>query len=291
LLLTSGDSECTLLADIGGALGSWRVGEQDMLRRATSRAILAGDPLGLASFPLVPFSNRIGNGEFDWRGRHVALARNFLPEPHAIHGVGWTRAWTVSNVSTSAVTLTLAHAPDVFWPWAFEARQRIILEQERLTLSLSVRNLAGRAVPLAFGHHPYFDAVGAVMTFDADNVWMTGADGLPSNSTIPDGRFDFSAPRPIQGRTIDQCFGGVRGDTRIFWRGRKYGLVINSNPQLEAAVIYAPEGGDFFCFEPVPHINNALNLPGHAPAMPIVEAGAAFEVDLCFTAVANPIPV
>ncbi len=288
LTLTSGEGQCTILPEIGGSLSSWRVGTQDMLRRATQSAISARDPRGLASFPLVPFSNRIGHGEFNWNGVPIRLARNFLPEPHPLHGVGWSRTWIVSDFSDSAATLTLTQAPDAFWPWAFEARQRIVLEEGKLTLSLSVRNLAAQAVPLAFGHHPYFDAADAALSFEADRVWMTGSDGLPNKPVVPEGPFDFSSSQLVQGRLIDHSYAGVKGDALITWRGRKYGLVIKSNPQLSAAVVYIPEGGDSFCFEPVPHINNALNLPGHMPAMPVIEPGAQFEVEISFVAIARP---
>jgi aldose 1-epimerase len=285
LTLTNGDSVCTLLPEVGGGLGSWRIGDQNMLRSASESAIAARNPLGLATFPLVPFSNRIGHGVFEWGGEPMALAKNFPPEPHSLHGVGWERTWGVETRSDSAATLTLVHRPDAYWPWPFEARQVVSLEERALILSLSVRNLAALAVPLAFGHHPYFDADGATLTFAAQRVWMTGCDGLPSEPVHPIDQFDFSTSALIARRDIDHCYAGITGAARIVWAGRRFGLEVKSTPQLGAAVVYVPKGGDAFCFEPVPHINNALNLPGHAPAMPVIEAGAQFEVEITFNAV------
>jgi galactose mutarotase-like enzyme len=48
-----------------------------------------------------------------------------------------------------------------------------------------------------------------------------------------------------------------------------------------------PDGADGFCFEPVPHINNALNLVDREPAMPIVAPGKAFNASVRFRAVAR----
>ena len=80
---------------------------------------------------------------------------------------------------------------------------------------------------------------------------------------------------------------GVSGPVQISWVGRPLRLEIGSN--LPAAVVYVPKGGDSFCFEPVPHINNALNLPGHAPAMPIIAPGERFEAEIDFKVVSlNP---
>jgi aldose 1-epimerase len=286
MTLTNGDSICTILPEIGGGLSNWRIGDQDMFRCATQSAMAARDPLGLATFPLVPFSNRIGNGMFDWNGETIAIEKNFAPEPHAIHGVGWKRAWRVERHSDSSVTLILSHSPDANWPWAFEARQVVTLDKTGLTLALSARNLSAQAVPLAFGHHPYFDVAGATMAFAAERMWTTGSDGLPSGTVKPDGQFDFSLPQPVKGRDIDHCYAGIAGRARITWSGRRFALEVTSTPPMAAAVVYIPKGGDAFCFEPVPHITNALNLPDHVPAMPVVGAGAQFEAKIVFDAIA-----
>ena len=53
---------------------------------------------------------------------------------------------------------------------------------------------------------------------------------------------------------------------------------------MEAAVVYVPKGEAFFCFEPVPHIVNALNSPNYRPQMPLVAPGARFESSIQFKA-------
>lgn len=286
LTIGSAGSVCTVYPKLGGSLGGWVVAGQAMLRTTGTKAILAGDPLGMASFPLVPFSNRIGNGRFKWSGATVALARNFLPEPHAIHGIGWQRAWTVADHANDALTLTLAHAGDDSWPWPFDAEQRITVAHRRLTLALSVCNRAAQPVPLAFGHHPYFDQAGATLQFAADRVWMAGDDALPIRPQAPAGDFDFRAPAAVAGRSIDNCYAGVAGPVRIDWTGRPLALAITASPRLPAAVVYIDPDADSFCFEPVPHINNALNLPGHAPAMPIMAPDQWFRATIDLRAVA-----
>jgi aldose 1-epimerase len=256
-----------------------------MLRAASPDAIRRLDPLGLSTFPLVPYSNRVANTAFDWEGHKISLAPNFYPELHPIHGVGWQRQWAIERADDTSATIMIVHVPDKDWPWAFEARQSFILAPHALTIKLSVRNCANQRVPLAFGHHPYFEAAGASLQFDAEQVWMIGDDGLPSAPVAPAGQFDFATIGAVQGRNIDHCYAGVSGCTRIEWTGRPFGLELSSSPQMEAAVIYIPIGGDAFCFEPVPHINNALHLPGHAPTMPVVDVGGVFETTIEMKAV------
>ncbi len=254
-----------------------------MLRSASAAAVASGDRLGLASFPLVPYSNRIGLAAFRHRGEQIALTPNFPPEPHAIHGTGWEDCWMVASHSSDALVLSLDHSSDERWPWAFRAEQRISVAGDRLSLHLSATNLADRPVPLAFGHHPYFDSAGAVLQFDARQVWQNGADMLPTRlADIADG-LDFSTAAAVAGRTVDHCYSEWEGSARIVWQDRSRALHIASD--LPAATVYIPPNSDFFCFEPVPHSNDALNRADAAPAMPALAPGAAFTAQITFQAV------
>ncbi len=280
--LRCGTAVCDVYPALGGSIGRWSIGDQAMLRTASAAAIAQGNMLGMASFPLVPYSNRIGHAQFAWGGETITLARNFPPEPHAIHGLGWQRAWLVTAQQEDRLTLTLQCAAGPDWPWPFSAEQQIILGADRLTLRLSATNEADRPVPLAFGHHPYFDADGATLAFFADRVWMTGDDALPTIAVEPANAFDFAGGAPVQGRAIDHCYAGVTEPAQIGWSGRPLALAVTSD--LPAAIVYIPHHGDAFCVEPVPHINNALNLPGHTPAMPVIAPGETFETVIIFEA-------
>ncbi|MDZ7588823.1 MAG: hypothetical protein U5J78_06720 [Parasphingorhabdus sp.] len=153
----------------GGSIIRWTVDGQDMMRRSNEVAIASTDPLQLASFPLVPYSNRIGHCRFDqWQTMHVKL--NFPPEAHAIHGIGWKRAWAARTTTANMCELTIVHAADENWPWAFSASQRITLNHGALHMELSATNLEDKAYPLGFGHHPYFDAEGATLQFNAASM-------------------------------------------------------------------------------------------------------------------------
>jgi aldose 1-epimerase len=276
LTLTHGADRCDLVPRACGSITGWTVEGQPMLRTASAVSIAARDPFGMASFPLVPFSNRIGNGTFEWDGKFITLPRNFPPEPHAVHGVGFARPWRCIARTSDSALLTLIHQPDADWPWAFEARQRITIAQRELKLDLTAVNLAPRAVPLAFGHHPYFPKAGARLSFHARGVWLVGDDGLPSERVKPFGKFDFSRPTCVEGSEIDHCFTGWTGPARVEWPDKPWALEISGSPALPSAVVFIRNGDDGFCFEPVPHINNALNLPDREPAMPVVAPGKSF---------------
>jgi aldose 1-epimerase len=280
--IADGDSLCRVAPGLGGSIVSWTVAGQPMLRTASKEAITQGNRLGLSSFPLVPYSNRIGNGRFNWRGKQIQLTPNFAPEPHAIHGTGWEDRWQVESHCPSKISLTLDHRGGARWPWPFAARQQLIVHSDGLTLAMSVENRAVEPAPLAFGHHPYFDKAGASLSFAAKRVWMNGENMLPTQAVVPAGPLDFSTTVWLGRHEVDHCYAGWDGRARIVWRGRLLGLDITSD--MSAAIVYIPALGSSFCFEPVPHVNNALNLPNADPGMPVIEAGGTFRSNIKLTA-------
>jgi aldose 1-epimerase len=284
LTLTSGDGRCEVIPTLGGSISAWTVGGQPMMRTAGSTSIAAGDPYGMASFPLVPYSNRIGNGRFEWDGREVALARNFFPEPHSIHGVGFEVPWTVRARAADRLVLGLVHRASAAWPWPFEAEQIISLADGVLTLVLRAVNLADRPVPLSFGHHPYFPREGASLQFNAQGVWLMSDDGLPSLLVKPFDKFDYGAMMPVSRGDIDHCFTGWDGAATIGWNHQPRALQISASAELSTAVVCIRSHLDGFCFEPVPHGIDALNRRKDS-SMPVIEPGASFDSRIEFRAV------
>jgi aldose 1-epimerase len=280
--ISNGESHCLIKPQLGASIVQWTVGNQDMLRRSDDKGLQGDDPRNLASFPLVPFSNRIGFGRFTWAGEDMQLDANFLPEPHAIHGTGWRAAWDVIQQCDDSVTLTYSHSISGGWHWPFEAKQHIVVTADGLMMQLSARNLFDRPVPLAFGHHPYFDSAGATLHFNASQIWHTGQDGLPDQATEPSGQYDFANGDPVAGRALDNGYSGWDGKAQIHWQDRP--LMLEVAADMKAAVVFIPKAEDYFCFEPVPHIINALNMLGHDPQMPVIEPGELFETSICFTA-------
>jgi len=282
LSLAHGADCCSVIPEIGGSIGAWTINGQAMLRRASASSIAARDPLGMASFPLVPYSNRIAHGEFEWKGRRVRLEQNFPPEPYSIHGVGYRRPWRVDALTKDSVELALSHLPDPDWPWAFEARQRIRLREGLLQLDLRVANLADHPAPLGFGHHPYFPKRGARLTFRSEGVWLVDRGGLPTERVAPSGAYDYSRGLHVEHQQIDNCFSEWSGSAHVEWDGQPLALEIIGSQDLPHAVVYSSAELEDFCFEPVPHVNNAINRPDQRSHMPIVEPGEAFSASIRF---------
>ena len=264
LTLRSGESSLVLAPEIGGAIVGWTFGTVPVMRRPWPDAIVSGNVRGLACFPLVPFSNRIAYGRFRWDGVEHMLDRNFGDHPHTIHGVGWQRAWEVAAVGSASATLTLRH--DAVgeqvraWPFAFEAEQRFMLAPDALHVALTTAQSAsiagtGRPRPASV-----FSAQRRpTLRFNATRVWLNGANSLPSEPVPIPPEWDHSGEQRIGSAALDNCFAGWDGEAHIVWASDGLMLHIEADAPFRHLIVYTPPRQDFFCVEPVSHMNDAVN--------------------------------
>ncbi|HWK51102.1 MAG TPA: hypothetical protein VNR40_14515, partial [Steroidobacter sp.] len=68
-----------------------------------------------ACFPLVPFSNRVRDGYFEFQRQRVQLSPNMPGQKHPMHGSGWRRAWTLTTHDDAHAELVLRHTASE-WP-------------------------------------------------------------------------------------------------------------------------------------------------------------------------------
>jgi aldose 1-epimerase len=222
-------------------------------------------PGQLACFPLVPWSNRIAPGGFEFEGRRVTPSPTRAGEPCPIHGDGWRLPWQVEARDEAGVVLSLYRRDGE--PFAFTAHMAYALSGNALRVTLKVTNNGSRALPFGLGLHPWLPhPEDARLRAKADGVWLSGADKLPaSRSTALPAGWDFSPGASVQAATgVDNAFTGWDGCAEIDWPSRALRLRISAD--MACYILYVPPGKDFFCFEPVDHPINAHNLPGGAAA-------------------------
>jgi aldose 1-epimerase len=254
---------CVLCPSAGGALGRFRLdtedGPVDLVRPVCDEALSGGSSLDLASFPLVPFSNRIADGRFCFAGREVALDPRPCFGPHALHGDGWMAAWELVGADDTEAEL-LFERPAGDWPWSYEARQRFRLTADGLEMTLSLTNTSDGSMPAGIGLHPHFPApAGTILEAGVSGMWTNGSDCLPDRHVAPPKGWDFASGAPLDGLDVDNCFTGWDGIARVVWPRRKLALRIEADPVYGHAVIYVPKGRGFVCVEPVSHSTDAVN--------------------------------
>lgn len=259
--LAQGALRAEIGPDQGGRLLSFyslvEAGERwDWMRPAPDAA---AEPRECASFPLVPFSNRIADARFDFDGQTIVLPRNFPPEPHAIHGMGWEEDWEVQSRSESTLDLAFEESGDLSWPWAYRASQRFSLSEDGLRIDMAITNRAETAMPAGLGQHPYFPAhADTCLTLVADGLIEKDEHGLPDRVLKDDQTLDMLKEGDRLPQGLDTGLEGWTGTARIDWPDCGRALEITA-PGVERAVFYSPIGRDYFCLEPVTHVTNALN--------------------------------
>ena len=88
-----------VVPEIGGSLATFRLDGVDLMRALSDADRAAGNVLGTASFPMVPYANRIAGNAFEFRGRRYTFAMNNPPEIYNVHGTGWLLPWTVTGAA------------------------------------------------------------------------------------------------------------------------------------------------------------------------------------------------
>jgi len=260
--LIAGDMRCDIVPSLGGAISGLWLGNVPVLRSTQGPMLTTVSESGC--YPLVPFSNRVAHATLKWSGASHPLVQNFPPEPHAIHGVGWQRPWTVREADARFALMSIEHAPDAAWPFAFDSSQAFRLEADALELSLSVTNRAAHPAPLGLGWHPFFvKRARSRIAFSATGRWEMDADKLPTHRTASRGLDGDCAALDV-----DNCFDGWDGTVHL--RDEVLHTRLSSN--LGRLVVFTNDRRDFIAVEPVSHVNNAINMD-HANPVEGIELG------------------
>lgn len=260
LKLANSALELVIAPEVGGSIARF-----DYIHERGRIAILRGcdgmpgNVLDAASFPLVPYVNRIRGGRFQFRSRDVQLAPNMEGDPSPLHGQGWLAAWDVIESSDTRAELRFFHEAGE-WPWRYEARQFFRLSESGLSVELCCRNLSDEPMPCGLGQHPYFpcDATTRLSTGVTD-VWTIDQRVLPVEKVAAAGRYDL-ADRAVCGQGLDHGFEGWNGTAKIDHGGWPFGVEMSS-PDARFFQLYSPSSGGLFVAEPVTHRNAALNEP------------------------------
>lgn len=264
LSLASGRLSLALDPANGGAIAWLDRTEADGITRPVLRGAGPGERgiLEQASFPLVPFVNRVRGGAFSFDGREVRLRPNLAGDPSPLHGFGWLGRWDVTRATRTEADLVYEHAAGE-WPWAFRAAQHVALDEHGLTLVLSCTNAGTSPMPCGLGLHPYFPCT-PTTRLDAEVAcaWTIDERTLPVEKLAAAGLYGLRN-RAICGAGLDNGFGGWSGTARITDPSWPFSVTLSS-PQARFLHVYAPRDGGFFAAEPVTHANAALNAPEEA---------------------------
>lgn len=277
LQLQAGELRLSLTPDVGGSIAGFsrqwsehgREHELQWLRPASAEGLAARNPLTMASFPLVPFCNRIREGRASFEGREIRFPPNHPAEdsPHPLHGIGWQRPWQVESAGASRAVLTLRVDAGPAWPWAFTARQTFELRPDGLQVRMALTNEDTAAMPAGIGHHPYFPhEPGTRLQTDAGAMWEADGEVMPTGLRETDAVRQLRAGALLADLHTDNNFTGWSRRALVEWpadaQGPRRSVLMQADAPLDFFVLYCQRGYDYFCAEPVSQCTDWLNLAG-----------------------------
>ena len=228
-----------------------------------------------ASFLMAPWTNRVRDARFAFRGEQHRLRPNF-PDGAAIHGVVRDAPWRTTDRTPVSARFAYDSRADerANFPFVFGSVFRAELAPEDLTLDLSVTNLDDRPMPAGMGHHFYFPR--ALLTPD-DRPELTApvAGRYPATGCIPAGDPEddeicqrFRAGAPIGDPGLDDVFAGFSGRAVLAWPGSGVRLTMDCSEAFTHLVVFTPrlradDPGSpplaWFCVEPCTMVNDGFN--------------------------------
>jgi len=274
-------TEVSIVPSVGNIAYSMTVHEKDILWSPfKSLAEMKAKP-ALCGVPFLdPWANRLDQDAFYANGRKYLLNADLGnlrrdPNEKPIHGLLlFSPYWQVTKLEAgdhaARVTSRLEfwRYPELMaqFPFAHAVEMTYKLADGTLEVETLLENQSSDPMPVGVGYHPYFQVPGTPR--DQCKVHVAARDHLElSPELIPTGeRTPVTYPDPVSLATtqLDDVFSHlVRGkDERAeFWvegGGKRVSVVYG--PKYTVAVIYAPPGKSFICFEPMSAITDAFNL-------------------------------
>jgi aldose 1-epimerase len=243
--------------------GAWH----DFMRPTPTEA--QHDPLGCASYLLVPWSNRIRDAKFRFDGREYQLCPSFA-DGTAIHGAARHYPWQVTQASDTHIRLEFdsrAHA-DVNFPFAFRSWVEYQLVDNDFRTLLGVQNSDTQPMPAGFGTHPMIqrELTGAGDQLALQLPYAQAyplIDCMPTGAPVPvPAAFDYQQLRQAGNVFVDDCLTGRDMAKQIMLKYNKSKVCVVHwlDFVYTHLVMYMPVGQSFIAIEPVTNANDGFNL-------------------------------
>lgn len=104
---------------------------------------------------LMPWPNRIRDGEYTFEGKDYRLPLSEPERLNASHGLARWAAWTVEEHTAHSVSLQYRLMAQSGYPWVVDLHVLYDLSADGLTVTQTATNMSATAAPYACGAHPY----------------------------------------------------------------------------------------------------------------------------------------
>lgn len=180
--LVSGDAR--LAVDLrGGGLRALTVGEWEVLDGYPAGTV----PTGRRGGVLLPWPNRLRDGQWTWDGQDLQLDTAGPGKP-AAHGLVTWQRWEVLARHSDALTVGTVVEARPGYPFRLAAAIDTHLTADRLAVTVRVRNAGDRPAPFGAGMHPYLSVGGREeRAVDAAELTVPARTALDLDGGLPTG--------------------------------------------------------------------------------------------------------
>lgn len=289
--LRAGDLEARFVPSAGMVGASLRhrgrelLGQRGGIEAYRARGATFGIPL------LHPWANRLSAFSYTVEGATIALdaaSPRVRTEEHGlpIHGLvaahaGW--AVTAQTAATLSAVLDFAADPELLaaFPFPHTLGLDVALTPAALSIATTLTPTADRAVPVAFGFHPYLTLPDAareeVVLCHGAMTHLLLDGGLPTGARAP------VAPRdaPLGDATYDDLFGDLGPEPTVTLAGGERELTVRFLAGYTHLQLFAPPGSASVAVEPMTAPTDALRSgDGLRFARPGEPFRAAFAIEV-----------
>jgi aldose 1-epimerase len=147
----SGGGYDAVVTESGAALRLLTHGGRDLVDGFAEDEMSAGGRGQL----LMPWPNRIRDGQYSFDGQDHQLALTEAKRHNASHGLARWAAWTLEEHTEHSVSLQYRLMAQSGYPWLVDLHVLYDLSADGLTVTQTATNLSDRPAPYASGAHPY----------------------------------------------------------------------------------------------------------------------------------------
>ncbi len=273
--------ELEIVPGIGNMAYKWNVGGRNYLyfpyaglAAFAARPRLCGVPF------LGPWANRLDGDSYWANGKRYQLNPNLGNigrdgNQKPIHGVlGFSKAWKLAEAKAddssawASSRLEFWRHPEMMaqFPFPHTLNMTYRLRNGSVEVETAIENHGTDPLPVGIGFHPYFQLHDVHrdewhVHFAARDHMVLNAQLIPTGERKP---LEFADPHALSNGPLDDVFGNLVRDAdglaRFRVEGGRERVTVAYGPKYTIAVVYAPRGQDFICFEPMAAITNAFNL-------------------------------
>jgi aldose 1-epimerase len=297
---TARQTTLSIVPGVGNVAYEWLVRGRNYLHFPYASLTEFAQRPRLCAIPfLAPWANRLDSDGFWANNKRYVLnpelgnvRRDGNQKP--IHGLlSSTNLWKLveakADDSSAWATSRLEFGlyPDLLaqFPFPHTLTMTYRLRDGMVEVETALENHATEPMPVAVGFHPYFKLHDVHR--DQWHVHLAARDHLLLNQQlIPTGErkpVEFADPHSLSTGQLDDVFANLirdqDGRARFHVEGGRERITVAYGPKYTVAVVYAPKGQDFICFEPMAAITNAFNLAheGKYPELQSIGTGGTWR--------------